>query len=85
MLPKVKMPIFLLTVPFKWLMSERKNRLKITSVAVVEMLMSLKDRIKHNTIASTKSADTKRLILDSISLIPFPSYRAIYVEVDSRS
>ena len=85
MLPKAKVPIFLLTVPFRWLMRERKNRLKITSVAVVEMLMSLKDRIKHSAIASTKSADTKRLILDSISLIPFPSYRAICVEVDSRS
>ena len=85
MLPKAKIPIFLLSVPFKLLMRERKNRLKIKSVTAVEMLMSLKDRTKHSTIASTKSADTKRLILDSISLIPFPSHRAICVEVNSRS
>ena len=55
------------------------------SVGVVAMLMNLKARIKHNTIASTNSAATKQLILNSIRLIHFPSHRAMCIEVNSRS
>jgi len=50
---------------------ERKNKLKINSVAVAAMFMKLKDRIKHSAIASKKSPVTKRLLLDFIQLIPF--------------
>jgi hypothetical protein len=41
MLPKDSMPSFLLSVPFRWMMRERKNRLKIRSVAVAAMSMKL--------------------------------------------
>jgi hypothetical protein len=73
MLPKDRMISFLLRVPFRWMVRERKNRLKIESMAVAAISMKLKERIKHSPIASKRSPVTKRLLLNFIYLIPFCS------------
>ena len=74
MLPKDRMPSFLLSAPFRWMMRERKNRLKIKSVAVAAMSMKLKEKIRHSTIASKKSPVTNRLFLKFIHSSPFLFY-----------
>ena len=73
MLPKARMLSFMLRVPFNWMVRERKNKLKIKSVAVTAMLMEMNENIKHNPIASKRSPVTKRLLLNSISFAPFCS------------
>ena len=72
MLPKVRMPSFLLSVPFKWIAMERKSRLKIKSVAVAAILTKRKEMIKHSVIASKKRGITKRLLSNFICLLSFP-------------
>jgi len=64
------MPIFLFSFPFRWMVMERKNRLKIESVIVAAMLIKVKDRIKHSMIASIDSPSTKRLSIFFTGLIP---------------
>jgi hypothetical protein len=76
MLPTDRMHSFLLRVPFRWMIREKKNRLKIKSVAVAAMSMNLKDRIKHSTIASKEIPVTKRLLLKFIHSSPLLFYSA---------
>ena len=72
-LPKARMPIFMLSVPFKWMVREKKSKLKIKRVAVAAMLMKQKDVIRHSVITSKKNPVTKRLLLNFILLISFCS------------